>query len=339
MLTPIAVLTGLIGLLVVSAWVSAILDEPERIARAPHVVRTITRTIYWHTRTHWQMSPACAEYDNELLYKPRPGTCDFNNIEFDTSLHFDASGARTTSAPSPSLKSASLPRIVILGDSHAMGWGVEDDETFASVLASQYGYSTINLAVSSYATPRELRRLERDFDVKPNDVILIQYCDNDLRENQHFLKTESVGPYELAQLQELQSYRPTPAEPLSIAALVVRLLWREVVGWLPGGKSAGRSSFDDALPGGSAAHTFLGVLNHFQAFTRNRIIVVAINGPGLGTHLSQGSQQFEHAGITMLVPNLGPDEFYAIDDHMRPRGHALVAEQIANILRDPFPSR
>ena len=44
--------------------------------------------------------------------------------------------------------------IAILGDSHAMGWGVNDEETFAALLENKINKKVYNLAVSGYATKR-----------------------------------------------------------------------------------------------------------------------------------------------------------------------------------------
>ena len=51
--------------------------------------------------------------------------------------------------------------IAIVGDSHAMGWGVNDEETFAAVLQRIANRPVYNLGVGSYATERELIRLEK----------------------------------------------------------------------------------------------------------------------------------------------------------------------------------
>src|SRR5262245_21935930 len=150
LLMPAACLAGLVVLVGIGAWVASILRDPAGYAEAPAAIQTLTRATYWHTRRHWHTVPECVQFDEELLYRPRPGSCTFENAEFRTTLHFDAHGARLTPAPRDTGKPR--PRLVIVGDSHAMGWGVQDDETFASVLASEYGYPTVNLGVSSYGT-------------------------------------------------------------------------------------------------------------------------------------------------------------------------------------------
>ena len=42
-----------------------------------------------------------------------------------------------------------------------MGWGVNDDETFSSILEKKINRPVFNLAVSGYGTVRQLMRLEK----------------------------------------------------------------------------------------------------------------------------------------------------------------------------------
>src|SRR2546427_10016343 len=125
-----------------------------------------------HDRNIIQALPQCAVYNAQLLYTLRPGGCRFSNREFATWLSVNAMGFRQTTQMDGS------PRIAVLGDSHAMGWGVEDLETFAALIEQNLGEKVANLSVSSYGTARELIALSRS---KQKDVrtIIIAYSDND----------------------------------------------------------------------------------------------------------------------------------------------------------------
>lgn len=108
-------------------------------------------------RKIWQMQKDCIRADDRLIYIPRLGSCHFTNAEFDTTLHFDHEGRVRNSMP----KQHSEIGIAVLGDSYAMGWGVNDRETFANVLQEELKRPVYNLAVSSYGTVRELLRLQQ----------------------------------------------------------------------------------------------------------------------------------------------------------------------------------
>jgi hypothetical protein len=61
----------------------------------------------------------------------------------------------------------------------------------------------------------------------------------------------------------------------------------------------------------------------------DQLIVVAIDNPGIGTHLS--IYQLAAAGATLIVPSLTPQDFFADYAHMTARGHRAVAAAIADL--------
>src|SRR3989475_7713604 len=133
-----------------------------------------------HDRNIVQALPQCAAYDAQLLYTLRPGGCRFSNREFATWLSVNAMGFRETT------KKDGPPRIAALGDSHAMGWGVEDHETFASLIEQSLGEKVANLSVSSYGTARELLALSRS-KLKGVRTIIIAYLYGDAKESTDYL--------------------------------------------------------------------------------------------------------------------------------------------------------
>ena len=325
LLAPTAFLAALVALVALGAAVTGVLRDPEHFDDASELVRKLTKAVYWHTRRHWHTVPECVLFDPELLYRPRPGSCLFENAEFSTTMHFDAQGARVMPLPAPAADDeSSMPRVVIVGDSHAMGWGVQDQETFASVLARDYSYRTVNLAVSSYGTPRELLRLRRDFTLEPGDIVVIQYCDNDFAENRQFAGSGERRRYEPAELQALLDYRPARVSPLPVAGVILRLAWKDAI-------DAVRRGFDESDTATDATSAFLKVLEAHAELEGHPVLVVAINGPGLGTHLDE--VRLAAAGLPLLVPQLSQDEFLDIDDHMRPRGHRAVAAALDAAIR------
>ena len=148
------------------------------------LIRDYQRNFYQFggIREIWQSNDNCIEYDKELIYVPKKSSCDFNNIEFETKLSFDDYG-RYSNHPINYDKNA----IVVLGDSHAMGWGVNDQDTFSAILEKKINRPVYNLAVAGYGTPRELIRLENSNLIDEVDTIIIQYCYNDYGENKDFI--------------------------------------------------------------------------------------------------------------------------------------------------------
>jgi hypothetical protein len=82
------------------------------------------------------------------------------------------------------------PRVAILGDSVAFGTGVDDLETFASLLSSREGWTVANFAVPGWGIDQSLLRYEHEVrGWRPSAVVLNVCLANDLADNMlaHYL--------------------------------------------------------------------------------------------------------------------------------------------------------
>ena len=142
-------------LLSVSIIAYDILQHPERHQNTRRIWNVIASDLYFEYEANlWQNQKDCVQYDDKLLYKPSSG-CRFVNKEFSTELSFSEDGGRTTSSRAP----ASRRPLIFAGDSETMGWGVNDGETFASLVAASIEAPVLNLGVASYGTVREIMPL------------------------------------------------------------------------------------------------------------------------------------------------------------------------------------
>jgi lysophospholipase L1-like esterase len=121
-----------------------------------------------------------------LAHELRPDwSSRFVSTDFDVAVHTNALGFR--GGPVSAAKPPGTERILVLGDSFAFGWGVEDAETFSAVLESQLRAAgvhaqVIDAGVPGYSTAQHLIFLrERGFALDP-DLILIAECGNDIDE-------------------------------------------------------------------------------------------------------------------------------------------------------------
>ena len=119
--------------------------------------RAVQKSLYYGPYLEvWQNKLECVTYDESLIYVPRIGSCRHRNVEFNTILNFTERGRLM-----PDIINKNNKPIIVLGDSHAMGWGVNDNETFSYILQNLSRTPVYNLAVSSYGTVREVIRLEK----------------------------------------------------------------------------------------------------------------------------------------------------------------------------------
>ena len=140
------------------------------------VLQPLARYLYSLDWTTVHLLPDCGQFDPKLTYRLRPGECKFSELEFDTTYKINSLGVRDDE------ESLDGPEIVVLGDSFAMGWGVEQDEAFPSVLEELLSRKVLNAAISSYATAREFGMLAR-IDLSRARYLIIQYASNDFEEN------------------------------------------------------------------------------------------------------------------------------------------------------------
>lgn len=126
-----------------------------------------------------QYNADCARYDERLFYRLRSGIFYYSNREFDNEFQVNSQGFRDDEA------SLEYPQIIVLGDSYAMGWGVDQSKTYSEIVERKTGLKTLNTGVSSYGTVRELASLKN---VKTDSVryIFLQYCPNDYAENRSY---------------------------------------------------------------------------------------------------------------------------------------------------------
>ncbi|MFS8085325.1 MAG: SGNH/GDSL hydrolase family protein [Acidobacteriota bacterium] len=257
----------------------------------------------------------------------KPGQCKFRNLEYDTVLTHDNEGFRNR-------RRTPQYDVAALGDSHAQGWGVGDDQTFSSLLESQFGYSTKNLAVASYATMRELEVLDKYG--KDAKYVIVQYCNNDFAENDAAIKLtkeEFRSQVEAGWKNFIATYHQGKAmgyrKPLNDLGVMIRdhgytskSNWR---------KGIERRSMEQE------ASAFAQVIARFRPLLEGKRVLVfesadsGMNSPRFvetfATELSKVS--WLHFRIMDVTKVLGFGDYYFLDGHPKPTGHRKLAAALA----------
>ena len=65
-----------------------------------------------------------------------------------------------------------------------MGWGVNDEQTFSSLIEKKINKNMINMGFLVMETLREIKKLVSSKYYNQSDLILIQYHHNDIYENE-----------------------------------------------------------------------------------------------------------------------------------------------------------
>lgn len=328
-LLPAVIACALLFLIATAGVVIHIINDAEAFSRAVAPLQELARDVYQRQRSIWQAQSTCIMFDEVLFYKPRPGTCLFENVEYSTELTFDSHGFRQTSSPVPlGNEEPNRGRVVVLGDSQAMGWGVQDEETFGSILAKEYGFKVYNLAVASYGTARELLRLRKEFDLRKNDVVVLQYHPNDMRENLAFLKSGALPGHSPADLSRL-AHSPQSYGLMQVSASIAFTLKGRFMRALFGNPGAEDESV------GPHAETFLAVSDHFPELALAKVVVCEVASFGRATSFSEDLKRLSNGRMSVLNPVWASSDFYRLDDHLNANGHHRLAKLIAaTILSD-----
>jgi lysophospholipase L1-like esterase len=274
-------------------------------------------------RNIWQAQPGCITFDEELIYKPKEGPCIFNNAEFSTTLNFAADGRFTGVKPSGT-------GVAVLGDSHAMGWGVQDEETFSAELQRLSRRPVYNLAVSSYGTVRELYRLEKSELLDKVDTVVIQYCENDIEENRR---------NRIAEVEENRNQFEKIAGHKENRNGLVKMLWKAYGYSFSTPFRSLRPSRAAKSPEDFSPHhaPLVAVLEKHASLRGKRILVFYINAYGRPFKSFPVGKDRQLPNIEFIETGLESGDFYRIDDHLTPAGHRKLAGRVHEAIKRTAP--
>ena len=315
----------------------SLLHAPRLTGASPAPLRRSIQQVYRHfNRSLIQFDPRCARYDAGLAYTLKPGTCTFENIEFRNAYRINSAGVRDDEA------ALDAPEVIVIGDSHAMGWGVEQEEALPKVLERKLGRKVLNAAVSSYGTVREASMLDR-LNTSRLRVLVVQYSDNDLPENRTFRENGNQLPI-MSEPQYQNIVRHYGSQRSYYPGKYVYRLFLKVFRLEE--PEPDQLRMDPVTPA-EEAELFVHVLTHGSrtALDHVQLVVLEVNEqirparPFVAALDAVRRRDANPAFIRGLIaldvaPLLTPDDFYRLDDHMNARGHEKVATALAGVIRD-----
>ena len=298
----------------------------------------VARKLYWENLSLVQFEPECAQYDAQLGYTLRPGYCTFASAVFSTELAINSAGLRDDEA---SLKA---PQIIVLGDSQAMGWGVETGQTFADHIEAETGATTLNAGVSSYATARELLMLSR-LDRSELTTVVIQYSDNDAWENRVYVSTGGLETMARDSYQSLVDNNEAARGGFGSYIPAFFNVFASEIGERTGSSTESESGDTGPLSDLPDHEVFLEILSSWNWDTpAPRLVLLEVNTGGRrGGFMSSLQSSPKLAELRSAVRDvitldtlsiLGPDDYLFPDGHLTAEGHRKIGAAVTKALRD-----
>lgn len=122
------------------------------------------------------------KYDALLGWTHEPGQEGvFETPQFRTAVKINEKGLRD--GPHSYERQDDRKRILVLGDSFAWGYGVEESERFSQLLEKSLNVEVINAGVSGYSTDQELLWYRNEGIKYDTDLVILEVAGNDVGDN------------------------------------------------------------------------------------------------------------------------------------------------------------
>jgi len=278
-----------------------------------------------------QYQKGCGRYSPDLGYTLNPGTFTYSEIEFTNEYHINSLGVRDTE------EALDAPEIILLGDSFALGWGVDSRETFIKIVEKKTGLTTLNTCVPSFGTVREmimLRKLNRSC----LKYLILQYCADDYDENRLYFQNGNQP-----QLMREETFKK-----------IVNYLDRPIR-YFPGKylKMKIRKKLDALKPAKQSTPSVASFLGEVELFvhvlkqnedllTGIPLIVFELSGINQTNEFTKklrekiktpGEPSFIRDMIILdIAGRLEENHYYALDGHLNATGHAVAADILCDVI-------
>lgn len=315
------------------AYVAFLLNNPKYI---PVIWEDSLRGYYMQKdRKIAQYLPSIAQYDSLLFYKLKPGKHAFNNREFETTFSVNPFGLRDDE------NALHKPSIICLGDSYTMGWGVNDDESFPSLLEKTTGKTVLNAGVSSYGTVREWELLKM-LDTSNLEAVIIQFDANDNNENVSFFHNGKFTASSLEKYLKTSTNhtQATKYFPLKHVSHFVSDFFKKQFPTNPEKAASKEENTEEEKPYVAPVDAFLNVLNSFHLPNDVTVIVFQVGSAGTDILIDRLNERkaanklghYQQIKVVNMQSKLTEKDYYKLDLHLTAEGHRKVSEELSKHL-------
>lgn len=280
---------------------------------------------YSDKRSIVHLNKDCFRYDKNLTYTLQEGECNFVNEEFSQKYDLNKRGFHDDEA------SLVKPKIIALGDSFTMGWGVGKGEDFPFLIEKQTGLKVLNAGTSSYGTAREFLTLQ-NLDKSNLDYLVIQYCPNDHVENKSFVKNDFVlkvtPEKKFNAIVERYYEKSRSYRAFDLSVFIIRNALRVIKGKQKQDPFA--RSPDEFKELAQILEKISGLLDK-----KTKIILFELNSHNQnndGIYQYFKNSQINNLTVFDVSKILDESDYFFLDDHINKKGHQKVAKKISQII-------
>ena len=181
-----------------------------------------------------------------------------------------------------------------------------------------------------------LQSLDARLDLSDLRYVVIQYCDNDFIENTAY--TEGKGHLDILSEQEYREFVRLSQQQigsfLAPGSYVLRLAREKTWRWLTGGPSRSESTAEetDAF--------FYAVDSNKELLRDKHLIILQINGynENDAAFIERVRERFEGSDLdphfVRTSDFLADEDYFTLDNHMRPSGQRKVAHAVLDVIRN-----
>lgn len=286
----------------------------------------------FHCRDYIVYDHDRGRYDDELFYTLKPGDFNYSNMEFSTGYHVNSMGFRDDE------NSLDLPEIIFLGDSYTMGWGVNQEENYVSLLENKVNKKTLNLGIASYGTAREYRAFER---IRHDSckIVVLQFCPNDVTENRAFVKNNyqlNISPENVFEKEVQWNKIYQLYFPLKYVHSSFNYLFKKLAPIFNNNKSAHLTP-TEGISEQDLANFFLIIKKIKESFS-GEIIIFNL---GMNITTSTVNEQFDNwligkpiAGVHVFPSTnyLSKEDYLPLDTHLKKSGNEKLAKGLTEFI-------
>lgn len=286
----------------------------------------------FHCRDYIVYDNDRGRYNDELFYTLKPGDFNYSNMEFSTEYHVNSMGFRDDE------NSLNFPEIIFLGDSYTMGWGVNQEENYVSLLEKKLNKKTLNLGIASYGTAREYRAFER---IKHDSckLVILQFCPNDTTENRAFVKNNyqlNISPKDVFEKEVRWNKIYQLYFPLKYIHSSINYLFKKLTPTFNDDKKA-PSTITEGISEKALSDFFLIIEKIKESFS-GKILIFNL---GMNITTPDVNDQFENWLIKNPIPRvyvfpstnyLSKEDYLPLDTHLKKSGNEKLAKGLVEFI-------